>query len=163
MVAFRVVRAAVIAGLSVLLAAWPVLAPQPASAAGSADLSVSMVGDHKRLKFGATMTFTITVTNLGPDGASGVVLGFGTSDSYHNFGVACPDGSVSTFCNLGALPAGGGVTAYATVMAASYSCCDDPRLGVALASVSHDTTTVDPDSGNDAVRVETKLVGKAPS
>jgi hypothetical protein len=163
MAALRVVRPALAACLFVLLAAWPALAPEPASAADTADLAVSMVGDHKVLRFGETMTFAITVTNLGPEDAAGVLLGFGTSDSYQNFGVTCPDGSVSTFCELGTLASGDSVTAHATVLAASYSCCPDRRLGVAVASVSHDAATLDPVAANDEARVETKLAGKGPS
>jgi uncharacterized repeat protein (TIGR01451 family) len=148
----------VLAGLPALTP----LAPPPAAAAGTADLAVTMAGDAKRLKFGETITFTITVANLGPDVATGVVLGFGTSDSYQNFGVTCPDGSVFTFCDLRSLAPGAGIAVLARAMASSASCCPDRRLGVAGASVSHDADTVDPVAGNDSVRVETKLVGKAP-
>jgi uncharacterized repeat protein (TIGR01451 family) len=166
MAAFRALRSAAVASvlmLLVLLGAWPALTAQLASAAGTADLAVSMAGDHKRLRFGATMTFAITVENRGLEAATGVLLGFGTSDSYQNFGMACPDGSVSTHCDLGTLTPGDSVTAYATVRAASYSCCADPRLGLAVASVGHDADTVDPVSTNDEARVETKLVGKGPA
>ena len=43
----------------------------------------------------------------------------------------------------------------------SQSCPPD-RLGVAVASVSHDAETIDPISANDSVRTETKFVGKPP-
>src|SRR3954454_15224696 len=56
--------------------------PAPVAAAGTADLAVTMVGNKKRLKYGKTLTLTATVTNLGPDVATGVTLGLGVSDSY---------------------------------------------------------------------------------
>src|SRR3954468_24908713 len=75
--------------------------PTPVAAAGTADLAITLVGDKKHLKYGETMTLTATVTNLGPDAATGVTVGLGVSDSYADFGGSCPDGSTSTFCTLG--------------------------------------------------------------
>jgi uncharacterized repeat protein (TIGR01451 family) len=134
--------------------------PAPVAAAGTADLAVTMVGDKKRLKYGKTMTLTANVTNLGPDVATGVTLGLGVSDSYANFGGTCPDGSTSSFCDLGTLAPGASVSVDFRVMACC-SCCPE-GIGVAVASVSHDAETVDPISANDSVRTETKFVGKAP-
>jgi hypothetical protein len=143
-----------------LLAGFPMLAPRPVAAAGTAGLAVTMVGDAQRLKFGDTITFTVTVTNLGPEVATGVTLGVGTSDSYANFGGTCPDESASSICDLGTLEPGASVTLLFRAMA-SNDCCPK-RLGVAVASVSHDTDTLDPVSSNDAVIVETRFTGKAP-
>jgi hypothetical protein len=143
-----------------VLTGWPAIAPQPTAAAGTADLSVAMASEKKNLKFGDTMTFTITVTNLGPDPATGVTIGIGVSDSYGDLGATCPDGSTSTFCDLGRLESGANVTVLFRALACC-SCCPN-RLGVAVASVSHDAETIDPVSANDSVRTETKFVGKAP-
>jgi hypothetical protein len=144
-----------------LLAGPPAFAPHPAAAAGTADLRVTMEGEKKQLKFGNTMTFTVTVTNLGPDRATGVVLHIGVSDSFGDLGATCPDGSTSTICDLGSLEAGASVTVPFRAFACC-ACCPE-RLGVAIASVSHDADTVDPVAENNSVRTETKLVGKAPS
>jgi uncharacterized repeat protein (TIGR01451 family) len=143
-----------------LLAGFPMLAPRPVAAAGTADLAVTMVGDRKHVKFLDTITFTITVSNLGPDVATGVTLGIGVSDSYGDLGATCPDGTVSTFCDLGSIESGKSVTVLFHAIA-SNDCCPN-RLGVAVASVTHDTDTVDPVSANDAVTVETRFTGKAP-
>src|SRR5687767_1719200 len=60
-----------------MLAGFPALAPRPAAAVGTADLAVTMVGDAKHLKFGQTITFTVTVSNNGPDaGTAEVGMGF---------------------------------------------------------------------------------------
>jgi uncharacterized repeat protein (TIGR01451 family) len=143
-----------------LLAGLPLLAPQSAAAAGTADLSVTMTGDAKSLKFGKTMTLTVTLTNKGPDVATGVEVGLGTSDSFANFGGTCPDGSISSICAIGEMAAGASVTLQFQV-GACCRCCPE-FLGVAVASVSHDANTVDPESANDLSRIEVKLKGKPP-
>jgi hypothetical protein len=143
-----------------LLAGFPMLAPRPVAAAGTADLAVTMVASKRNLPYGHTMTLTATVTNLGPDAATGVAIGIGVSDSYASFGGTCPDGSVSDRCELGTLASGESVTLHFQVMACC-SCCPE-GVGVAVASVFHDADTVDPDPDNDFVRSETRLVGKAP-
>jgi hypothetical protein len=151
----------VLVALMLLLAAFPALVPRPAVAAGTADLGVTMVGDRKVLKFGDTITLTATVKNLGPDAATGVVLGIGTSDSYANFGGTCPDGTSSNICTVGTLAPGASVTM--SIRAKALPVCCPDRIGVANASVSHDADTIDPVSDNDSVIIETKFVGKVPS
>jgi uncharacterized repeat protein (TIGR01451 family) len=144
-----------------MLAGLPALIPPPVAAAGTADLAVTMVGDAKRLKFGETITFTVTATNLGPDAATGVTLGVGVSDSLANVGSTCPDGMGSNICVLGTLASGESVTVLFQVMAVN-ACCPN-RVGVAVASVSHDGAEPYPDPHTNVVQVETKLVGKFPS
>jgi hypothetical protein len=146
--------------VTTLLAGWLAVAQPPAAATGTADLAVTMTADKKRLTFGDTITFTVTVTNHGPDAATGVTVGIGASDSYANFGGPCPDGSNSNICDLGTLASGASVTVLFHLGAAN-DCCPK-RLGIAVASVSHGTETIDPVSANDSVRIQTKLIGKAP-
>jgi hypothetical protein len=146
--------------VTTMFAGWLALAPFQAAAADTADLAVTMVGDKKRLTFGDTITFTVTVTNHGPDAATGVAIGIGASDSYADFGGRCPDGSISNNCDLGTLASGASVTVLFRLGAAN-DCCPK-RLGIAVASVSHGTETIDPVSANDSVRIQTKLIGKAP-
>ena len=146
--------------VTTVVTGWLAFASPPAIAAGTADLAVTMVGDKKHLKFGDTMTFTVTVTNNGPDPATGVALNLGVSDSYADFGGTCPDGSTSSFCELGTLAPGASVIVPYRLGAAN-ACCPK-RLGVAVAAVLHDAETVDPVSANESVRTETKLTGKPP-
>ena len=145
----------------IAMVAWvSALIAQPVSAAGTADLSVAMVGDARTLKFGKTMTFTVTASNLGPAVATGVAVTLGTSDSFANFGGTCPDGSVSSYCDIGELVPGASVTLEFRVMAAN-ACCPE-HIGVAVASVIHDADTIDLVPANDSVRSEVRLKGKAP-
>ena len=48
----------------------PVFAQEP-----TADLSLTKTADRKNVKIGQSITFTITVTNLGPDTATDVYFG----------------------------------------------------------------------------------------
>jgi len=141
-----------------MLAGWLALTADPAIAASTADLAVTMVGDVKDLTSGNTITFAVTVTNHGPDVATGVTVDVGVSDSYVDFGGTCPDASVASFCDLGELAPGASVTVLYR-LGVRYACSPD-RLGVAVASVAHAAETVDPISANDFVRTETKLGGK---
>jgi Domain of unknown function DUF11 len=154
------VRLVAVSLLSLLLL-FPVLMLQPVYAAGTADLSVSMVAEKKSLKFGDSMTLTATTTNNGPDVATGVELRLGVSDSFANFGGACPDGSVSNFCEIGTLPPGASATVEFKVGAICCNCCPE-FVGMADASVVHDAEIADPVSTNDSVSIETRLKGKPP-
>lgn len=154
----RVTRLSVVVLLA-LLAGLPMLSSRPAAAAETADLAVS-TSAAKHIRFGDTAGITTTVTNHGPGTATGVTLGLGVSDSLADFGGTCPDGSVSNFCQLPTLAAGEAVTVTFFVMACC-TCCPT-RLGVAVASVTHDANVVDPVGVNDSVRLEIRLTGPAP-
>jgi uncharacterized repeat protein (TIGR01451 family) len=141
-----------------VFAGWLALAAHPAIAMSTADLAVTMVGDTKDLTSGNTITFAVTVTNHGPEVATGVTVDVGVSDSYVDFGGTCPDDSVASFCDLGELAPSASVTVLYRLGVRDACSPDGP--GVAVASVAHDAETVDPISANDFVRTETKLVGK---
>src|SRR5215213_1622436 len=145
-------------GLLALLA----LAPGAATALGSADVAVAMVAAKKIAKYGQPVTFTITVTNLGPDPTTGVSLGVGVSDSYENTGpLTCPDGNPADggFCTLATLTPGASVLASYVAIARNTCCPED--LGVAVASVNSETIDAsDPVSSNNESRVETPFKGK---
>jgi uncharacterized repeat protein (TIGR01451 family) len=79
----------------------------------SADLSVTKSDNPDPVPWGADVTYTITVTNNGPDGATGVevVDGFsgpGTYVSGSGPGGPCTvDGGGEIHCPVGSIPAGG--------------------------------------------------------
>jgi hypothetical protein len=138
-------------------------AVHPVAAQSRADLAVTMAPSAKHLRFQQSMTVTITVTNLGPETATGVRLSTGESDSINPGRIVCPDGTVSEFggvCEIGTLAAGESVTATWTVTACC-TCCPK-RIGVITASVSGDAATEDPNPDNNLARVETGFIGKFP-
>jgi hypothetical protein len=75
-----------------------------------------------------------------------------------DFGGTCLDGTVSNICEIGVLSPGQTVTVVFRGMAANTCCPED--IGVAVASVSHDSEALDPNPSNDSVRVEIRWVGR---
>src|SRR5215203_5531421 len=51
------------------------LSANVAFAQGTPDLEITKTADRKTVKIGETITYTITLTNLGPDAATDVVFG----------------------------------------------------------------------------------------
>ena len=107
----RLTRVVVMAVLAVGLSA------DVAAAQGTADLSITKTADQKTVKIGETMTYTITLTNLGPDEATDVVFGDPIPDQLNLVSSTC--GDVSAFCTVASLESGASVslTAAATPIA----------------------------------------------
>ena len=68
----------------------------PASAQEpSADLALTKTADRKNVKIGENITFTITVTNLGPDTATGIYFGDSLPDPLNFVSASCNKGPTS--------------------------------------------------------------------
>src|SRR5262245_57174255 len=67
----------------------------PAAAQGVADLGLTKIADRKNVRIGENITFTITVTNQGPDAATGVVFGDPLPDPLNLVSFTCGQGTVS--------------------------------------------------------------------
>ena len=96
--AFVVVMAVLAVSLSADLAA----------AQGAADLQITKVADKKTVKIGETITYTITLTNLGADAATDVVFGDPIPDQLNLVSSTC--GNVSAFCTVASLASGASAT-----------------------------------------------------
>jgi uncharacterized repeat protein (TIGR01451 family) len=124
-----------------------------------ADLSVTATSVGKgppRAAVGGTVTYAITLTNLGPDTASGTVLGPLLPDQFNLVSLTCRN---DTFCSSpgGELAPGATVTAILIAVV----CCfpkGDPRTTRVGAGVT--TTTPDPDLGNNNAAVVTRILGR---
>lgn len=57
------------------------------------DLAITKVADQTRAKIGETITFTITVTNLGPDTATGIYFGDSIPDPLNFVSSSCDRGT----------------------------------------------------------------------
>src|SRR5262245_3517875 len=83
------------------------------AAAQQADLALAKTADHKSVKIGENITFTIAVTNLGPATATGIVFGDPLPDPLNLVSFSCGQGTPSgqSFCAVDSLPAGLSVSA----------------------------------------------------
>ncbi|MGH2791001.1 MAG: DUF11 domain-containing protein [Actinomycetota bacterium] len=135
--------------LKTLVTAAAILAtsfPAPASAQSTADLSVSLVGVPDPVVRGKTITWTITVRNLGPGQATGVLLvaAYGSDGSPVSATTtqgACTLTGDSVDFSLGSISSGGEATATVAMQAFGG---DGGFLFVEASS-----TTSDPSRGNN--------------
>jgi uncharacterized repeat protein (TIGR01451 family) len=150
-----------IPGLLVLLivATATLLPTASASAQGAdADLSVTMawVGNGlSRAAAGQDATYSVTVTNDGPDTAVGTTLIASGTDQFDFVSLTCSDPALCT--GPGADLAPGGTVTAKLVMTV---CCFPPgesRNALARADVSSETP--DPNTGNNEAVVQTKIIG----
>ena len=126
----------------------------------SADLSVAKEPDSSPLIAGATVGYTITVTNQGPSNASGVVLtdvlpaaiGFDPMSS----DPACALAAGGVTCTIGTLPADD-TRVFRVVGQLSPSFLAPDVTNVASVT----STTPDPDATNDEVSVTTPVATRA--
>ena len=137
------------------------------AATATSDLSLTLVADRSKVKMGQTVTYTATMTNLGPDEAIDVAVAIMLPDQLNVVSLTCdrvsPDG---TFCEYSTLAAGETVveTLVATPTLGSLT---KPRKLTVTANVflltdcSFDPhCTFDPDLSNNSVSMTTKLIGK---
>ena len=129
----------------------------PASALGQADLGVDLADSADPVTTGSEYSYTATVTNAGPEPATGVALET-TLPNEADFlaatasqGSCALQGSKRVNCDLGEIAAGGGtVTAEIRVRAA--------RDGVAAATAEVSSSgPADPNPANDSSTEETTI------
>ncbi|HEX6811935.1 MAG TPA: DUF11 domain-containing protein [Planctomycetota bacterium] len=77
------------------------------------DLRITKVADRTHVRIGQTITFTITVTNLGPGTATGIVFGDSLPDPLNLVSFTCLQGTQvgQSFCSVTSLAPGASATA----------------------------------------------------
>jgi uncharacterized repeat protein (TIGR01451 family)/LPXTG-motif cell wall-anchored protein len=138
-------------GLLALLLALATGTSRAAAAIPSADLSVAMTADTTTPVTGDPVTITVTVTNLGPDTATGVVIGdsLPAGLSYQSIPAGASHGSFNT---------GNGVWTVGTLAPGAQA---DLQLFVTFVGPAPATNVAnvsggdqgDPDNSNDAAQV----------
>ncbi len=140
-----VVMAVLAVGLSANLAA----------AQGAADLQITKVADKKTVKIGETITYTITVTNLGPDVATDIVFGDPIPDQLNLVSSTC--GNVSAFCTVASLESGASVTL--VVVATPIANLAHSERRVTNSAFIAESSSTDPNAANDIASVTIRIAG----
>ncbi len=128
-----------------------------------ADLALAKVDDPDPVTAGETLTYTVTVENLGPSDAQGVVLddplpaGVTFLSAAADNGASCDE---TVNCGLGTVAAGEivTVTIVATVDASFFS---DGNTSPIFNTATVSSDTPDPDAGNDSATADTTVVDSA--
>ncbi len=130
-------------------------------AQGGADLSISFSGPV-RVKSAAMVTYTITVTNLGPETARAIWIGGGGGDQFDSVSMQCQDnGSFGqSGCHPSDLVAGASVVATYRVSV----CClvrQENRHAFVGVSVSQDIIPdPDPNLANNWAQKDVFIIGR---
>ena len=136
------------------------LSGQGSVPAPSADLSVTMEGDADPVAAGASLVYTVTVANAGPDTATSVVASSNLSEWVHEPSTVNCNGDpigVPT-CALGDIPAGQEVVWLISVDV------DEGAAGeVATSEVTVGSQVQDPDGSDNTAIESTGIVQGAPS
>jgi|SRR5690349_19166160 len=138
------------------------------AATSTSDIAVTLVADQNKVKSGQTVTYTATMTNLGPEDASFVDVGFSLPDQLNLVSMTCDLGiSPDTpFCEYSSLKAGETVVSILVATRNPNAQRGDRHLTVTAAvSFEVDCTfdpncTLDSNSDNNLASVTTILIGK---
>lgn len=127
-----------------------------ATAQGTADLQLTKTASGKTVRIGETVTYTITLTNLGPDVATDVVFGDPLPDQLNLVSSTC--GAVSAFCTDTSLPSGASVTL--TVLATPITNPARSERRVTNCAFIAEASSTDSNPDNDIACVTIRLVGQ---
>ena len=122
----------------------------------AADLQLTKTADRKTVKIGQTVTYTITLTNLGPDVATDIVFGDPLPDQLNLVGSTC--GAVSAFCTVTSLPAGASATL--TVVATPITNAAQSERRVTNCAFIAEAGSTDPNPDNDIACVTIRIAGR---
>jgi uncharacterized repeat protein (TIGR01451 family) len=140
-----------------LAVALPIgLGVEPAAGQESADLQISKVASSKTVRVGETVTYTVTLTNLGPAAAEGVVFGDPLPDQLNLVSSTC--GAVSAFCTVESLPSGASATLTIVATPITNLARTERRIGN-TAFIADFGTAIDPNQGNDQASATVRVVG----
>jgi uncharacterized repeat protein (TIGR01451 family) len=126
-----------------------------AAAQGGADLQITKVADKKTVKIGETITYTITLANLGPDVAMDIVFGDPIPDQLNLVSSTC--GNVSAFCTVANLASGASVTL--VVVATPIANLAHSERRVTNGAFIEESSSTDPNAANDIASVTIRVVG----
>jgi uncharacterized repeat protein (TIGR01451 family) len=145
-----------IAGAIVAAVLLVVLGAETVTAQETADLQITKVASSKTVRVGETITYTVTLTNLGPGVATGVVFGDSLPDQLNLVESTC--GAPSAFCTVASLPSGASLTLTIVATPITNLARNERRISN-TAFIADFGTTSDPNPGNDQASTIVRVVG----
>lgn len=156
--------------LGILLLLVSMANSKPALAASStSDISITVVADRSNVKVGQAITYTVTMTNLGPDNAGPVDVRFNLPVQLTLVSMTCEYGiSPDTpFCEYSRLNVGETVVSTLTATPNPDRLTRERNLTVTADVLLEEdcrfepgSGTCDPDWSNNLASVSTRLIGK---
>ena len=125
----------------------------------TADLALTKTADRQNAKIGQAITFTITVTNLGPDTATGIYFGDSLPDPLNFVSSSCDKGTPYWgLCRVESLAVGesASITIVTTPIA---NPAKSERKFTNLAYIE-ESTSFDPNPDNDTASLTLHIIGK---
>jgi len=145
--------------LTVLLLLGGIVAP--ASAQVEADLALTKMADRTQVKIGQNITFTITVTNLGPATATGIYFGDSLPDPLNFVSATCTKGPTSGgACAVDSLAVGESATITLVATPISNPAHSERRFTNTAFIAQSDV--FDPNTSNNTASLNLHIVGKTP-
>jgi uncharacterized repeat protein (TIGR01451 family) len=141
---------------AIVAAVLLVLGAETVTAQETADLQITKVASSKTVRVGETVTYTVTLTNLGPGVATGVVFGDSLPDQLNLVESTC--GAVSAFCTVDNLPSGASSTLTIVATPITNLARNERRISN-TAFVADFGTTSDPNPGNDQASTIVRVAG----
>ena len=133
---------------------------QPVSAQElTADLALTKTADRTSAKIGQTITFTITVTNLGPGTATGIYFGDSLPDPLNFVSSSCDKGEAFWgLCRVESLAAG--ESASITVVTTPITNPAKSERKFSNLAYIEEMTSFDPNPSNNTDSVTLRIIGK---
>jgi uncharacterized repeat protein (TIGR01451 family) len=134
------------------------IAPSASAEEPTADLALSKTADRKNVKIGENITFTITVTNLGPDGATGIYFGDAIPDPLNFVSAACDKGPIfGGACAVDSL--GVGESATITIVTTPITNPAQSERKFTNTAFIAESATFDPNPANNTASLNLHIVG----
>jgi uncharacterized repeat protein (TIGR01451 family) len=129
----------------------------------AADLAITMTGSKSLVTTNDVFTYSLHTVNNGPEAAHGVTVTATLPDDFTALPIL--DGSVTLSGNtitwtIGSLASGANVDLSIPGLIAATPGANQSQTLTALASVTNDATTTDPNLDDNTARVDTQVVGK---
>jgi uncharacterized repeat protein (TIGR01451 family) len=131
------------------------LAAPVAAGDETADLSISKESAYPTVRMGGVVTYSVTVTNLGPAPAADVVFGDPMPDQLNLVDSTC--GAVSAFCTVDSLPAGASATM--TIIGVPIVNLAPEERRISNTAFIASSGTADPNPGNNQASEIVDVVG----